>query len=311
MRKMKISVVIETDSIHDYDDIKIEACLKAVADQTYPREQMEYVLVDGGKVPNLDEIVARILPTARILKLPESTKFQQKNLGIKSATGEIIAFIDGDCAAPSDWIERIAFELSEAAPEVAGLQGITVLTKRALSKEISALFYGPRKDGDQNHSARLVTDNCAFRREALTRFGFEHSEFSTVSDTLLLLRLRKAGYRMLISEGLRMNHSFPGFNRHGIGWFFGRAYGVGYYMVKARQVEPDLRGSSLVRFAGGIGWPLLAAAKWILDIRQILQNRRRLQARLWAALPLTVFYHPTLFFGGLASLLRFPAPKWQ
>src|SRR5262245_61052480 len=96
---MKISVVIETDSIHEYDDINIEACLKAVADQTYPREQLEYILVDGGKVPNLEEIVARVLATARILKLPHSTKFQQKNLGINSATGDIIAFIDGDCAA--------------------------------------------------------------------------------------------------------------------------------------------------------------------------------------------------------------------
>jgi glycosyltransferase involved in cell wall biosynthesis len=307
---MKISIVIETDSIHDYDDIKIETCLKAVADQTYPKEQMEYLLVDGGKVQNLEEIAARILPGARILKLPQSTKFQQKNLGISEATGEIIAFIDGDCAAPSDWIERIARELSTAAPEVAGLQGITVLTRRALSREISALFYGPRRDGIRNDSARLVTDNCAFRRETLKRFGFEHSEFSTVSDTLLLLRLRTAGYRMLISEDLRMNHSFPGLDRNGLGWFFGRAFGVGYYMVKARQIEPDLRGSALVRFAGGIGWPLLAVAKWMLDIRQIFQNRNRLQARLWLALPLTVFYHPTLFCGGIAALLRLPPPHW-
>jgi len=173
-----VSVVIETDSVHDYDDITLPECLEAIARQTYPRELIEVVAADGGKTP-------------------------------------------------------------------------------------------------------------------------------------ALRRLERAGYRMLVCEGLRMAHSFPGLaTRNGLRWFFGRAYGVGYYMVKMRQIESDLRGSALVRGAG-LGWPLLALGKCVLDLRQIWENRSRLNARFTAALPLAALYEMTLFAGGLAALLRVPPPRWS
>jgi len=55
-----------------------------------------------------------------------------------------------------------------------------------------------------------VTDNCAFRRDVLRHFAFEHAAFSTAVATLLLCRLKRAGFRMLVCEDHRMDHSFPG-----------------------------------------------------------------------------------------------------
>ena len=219
--------------------------------------------------------------------------------------------MDADCAPPPDWLATIVRALAQAPPGVAGVQGITVLSAGWLAAEVSALFYGPRRRRDGPWAARLVTDNCAFRRDVFRRFAFEHATFSTVVDTLFLLRLERAGYHLLVCEDLRMAHSFPGLaSRAGLGWFFARAYGVGYYMVKARQIEPDLRGSALVR-GGGIGWPLLALGKAVLDLRQVWENRRRLNARFLAALPLLVPYEVTLFVGGLAALLGLRAPRWS
>jgi len=305
-----ISVVLETDSTHPYDNIKIGDCLEAVARQTYPRELTELIVVDGGKVEGLEEVVKPLFPSAIIFKLPGGTKFEMKNLGMKAATGEIVAFVDGDCAPPPDWLSWVVRELAQALPEVAGVQGITVLTDGFLAREISALFYGVRSDGSGRYTARLVTDNCAFRREIARRFTFEHTDFSTVVDTLFLRRLEQAGYRMRLCENLRMDHSFPGATWEGVRWFFARAYGVGYYMVKGRQLEPDLRGSWLVRW-GGVGWPLLALGKFLLDLHQVWQNRRRLKVRPLVAFLPTVLYEAVLFLGGVAALLRFPPPRWS
>ena len=306
-----VSVVIETDSVHDYDDITLPECVEAIARQTYPRNLIEVVAVDGGKAPALRELVTAAFPGARLLALPGGSKFEQKNLGARAATGEIVAFVDCDCAPPPDWLATIVRELAPAPPDVAGVQGITVLSDGWLAAEVSALFYGPRRRRDGPWADRLVTDNCAFRRDVFRRFAFEHATFATVVDTLLLRRLERAGYRMLVCEGLRMAHSFPGLaTRDGLRWFFGRAYGVGYYMVKMRQIESDLRGSALLRGAG-LGWPLLALGKCVLDLRQIWENRRRLNARFTAALPLAALYEITLFAGGLAALLRVPPPRWS
>ena len=142
-------------------------------------------------------------------------------------------------------------------------------------------------------------------------FAFEYPGFSTVVDTLLLRRLQRAGYRMLVCEDLRMFHSFPGLGtRDGLRWFFRRAYGVGYYMVRLLELEPELRGSALVR-GGGLGWPLLALGKCLVDLRQVWENRSRLDASFAAALPVAAVYELTLFAGGVGALLGRRPPHWS
>ena len=303
-----VSIVLETDSVNVYDDITFTDCLAALARQSYPRELLELIVVDGGKVPALEEAVARVFPSAVVLDLPDGTKFEQKNVGMRAAKGEIVVFVDADCALAPEWLAIAVRELSQADAEVIGVQGITCLTNGFLSREISAFFYGTRSRRGDGRSGRLMTDNLALRRDPLQRFGFEHAEFSTVVDTLLLRRLTDAGYRILLCEDLRVFHSYPS-GWEGVKWFLARAYGVGYYMVRGRQLEPALSGSALVRW-GGLGWPFLAAGKCAVDLGQVMANRRALGARRLAVLPVLVVYEITLFIGGIGALLRLSAPRW-
>jgi len=303
----RVSVVLETDSVEGYDVITIRDCLDALARQSYPRELIEVVVVDGGKVAGLESIVGEVFPAAVIVKLPGGRKFEQKNAGMKVATGDIVAFLDSDCAPARDWLSTVVRELAKAPPEVAGVQGITVLSDGFLSRELSAFFYGTRTGADDRHSARLLTDNCALRREIAQRFAFEHASFSTVADSLLLKRLTRDGYRILLCDEIRMVHSYPDSAWDRLRWVLTRAYGVGYYMVKARQLHGDLPGASLVRW-GGIGWPALAVGKFFIDFGQVWANRRRVGARPLAALPALLGYEIVLFLGGLGALLRLPPP---
>jgi glycosyltransferase involved in cell wall biosynthesis len=303
-----VSIVLETDSVHASDDVSIDECLDALARQDYPRELIELVVVDGGKVPGLAARVGRRFASAVMLDCPGGTKFEQKNLGCRTARGDLIALIDADCAAPPDWISTIVRELGSASPDVAGIQGVTDLSRGFLSREVSAVLYGVRRLRDGRSAARLVTDNVAFRRDVIRRFAIEHPAFNTVVDSLLHQRITQAGYRILLCERLRMVHSYPPTLWATAAWFFYRAWAVGYFMLRTRQLEPDFRGSALVR-AGGLGWPLLALAKTVRDVSQLWQARRRVGARFPAALPLVLAFDTALFLGGLAALLKLPAPR--
>jgi cellulose synthase/poly-beta-1,6-N-acetylglucosamine synthase-like glycosyltransferase len=302
-----VSVVLETDSVHPSDTLTLADCLEALAAQDYPAERIDLVVVDGGKVPELAALVRRRFPAARIVDCPGGTKFEQKNVGTKAARGDIVAFLDADCATPPHWLSTVVEELAGAPADVAGVQGVTELARGALSREVSALLYGIRasRGGD---AERLVTDNLAFRREVFGRFGFEHASFGTAVDSLLLHRLRRAGYRVRLCDRLRMVHGYPDSWRVGLPWFFLRAWAVGYFMVRTRQLEPELPGSALVRTAG-LGWPLIAGAKLVRDVRQIWQHRRRVGARLAVAVPITLAFEAALFLGGLGALARLPAPR--
>jgi hypothetical protein len=79
-------------------------------------------------------------------------------------------------------------------------------------------------------------------------------------------------------------------------------------MVRTRQLEPDVRGSALVRL-GGLGWPVVVGVKLVRDLAQTWQHRRRVGARFATALPLVLVFEATLFLGGLAALLKLPAPR--
>jgi len=302
-----VSIVLETDSVHPSDTLTIADCLAALARQDYPAERIELIVVDGGKVPALAALVGSRFPSARILAGSGATKFEQKNLGAKAARDEIIAFVDADCAAAPDWVSTVVQQLAAAPPDVAGVQGVTELTRGFLSREVSALLYGIRTTG-HGDAGRLVTDNLAVRREVFRRFSFEHASFGTVVDSLLLQRLRQAGYRVLLCDRLRMVHGYPNHWRVGLPWFFLRAWAVGYFMVRTRQLEPEFRGSALVRIAG-LGWPLVVGAKLVRDLAQVWQHRRRVGARFGTALPLALAFEATLFLGGLAALLKLPAPR--
>ena len=168
-----VTVVLETDSVHASDDISIIDCLEALARQDYPRERIDVIAVDGGKVPGLEGLVRARFPSAAILECPGGTKFEQKNLGMKAARGDIIALLDADCAAAFDWISTIERELRAAPAEVAGIQGVTELSPGFLSREVTALLYGMRSGPRDRTAARLVTDNVAFRRDVMRGFAFE------------------------------------------------------------------------------------------------------------------------------------------
>jgi glycosyltransferase involved in cell wall biosynthesis len=268
---------------------------------------MELIVVDGGKVPSLGGLVRDAFADAVVVACPDASKFEQKNLGVRAARGDLVAFVDADCAPPAGWLRQGVAALAASPPDVVGVQGITRLAAGLFSREVTALFYGIRRVGD-GEASRLVTDNCLFRTAVLRRFAFEPAWFSTVVDSLLLRRLRQAGYRVRLAPDLSMVHSFPGASPVTIGWFFARGWAVGYYMLRARQLEPGLPGGRLVR-AGGVGWPLLVAAKAGRDLLQVWDHRRRAGGSRLVALLLLLLYETTLFAGGLGALCRLRPPR--
>ncbi len=302
-----VSVVLETDSVHPFDTITLADCLAALSRQDYPRERLELVVVDGGKARAVGDLVRAAFAGAVVVAAPGASKFEQKNLGVRVARGELVAFVDADCAPPAGWLARGVAALAESPPDVAGVQGITHLAPGLFARELTALFYGIRRVGD-GEAARLVTDNCLFRTAVLRRFAFEPAWFSTVVDSLLLRRLRRAGYRVRLADDLGMVHSFPGASPVTIGWFFARGWAVGYYMVRARQLDGELPGSRLVRWAG-LGWPLVVLAKAGRDLLQVEEHRRRAGASRLAAVPLLLLYEATVLLGGVAALCRLPPPR--
>ena len=96
-----VSVVINTLNRRDH----LERTLLALRDQSYTA--FEVVVVDGPSIDGTSEMLQRFAGTARIDRCAEANLGVSRNRGLALAAGEIVAFIDDDAIAPTDWLVRL------------------------------------------------------------------------------------------------------------------------------------------------------------------------------------------------------------
>jgi glycosyltransferase involved in cell wall biosynthesis len=314
---VRVTVVVETENERDAQEIRLRDAFDALAKQTYPRAFTEFIVVDSGDMPGLARVVAEHLPDARIVDGTGLTEYQMKNLGAREATGEIVAFCDGDCAPQPEWIGEVARSLGQASPSVVGVQGRTVLRSGLFSRQISVLLYGLRTDESGRYSRRIISDNCAFRRAFILEERFEPDRLPSTPETILSTRLASRALMMIVNNGMRSVHDYP--RTSGLrgltamlGFFLRRAYSNGYCMTRVRFLVSGLR-AGWVRWLGPAGPPVLVAGKIVVDLEQIARNSQQLELTWldWIPFaPLYLAYYAGHLVGSYAALLGFSAPRF-
>ena len=89
-------------------------CLRSIAVQDYPSDQVEIIIADAGSTDATVQIARQF--TQKIFPNPLKTGEAGKAVALKHAKGEIVALIDSDNILPSrDWLQRMLepFEDSE------------------------------------------------------------------------------------------------------------------------------------------------------------------------------------------------------
>src|SRR5262245_5241730 len=105
---MDVSVIIPV-----YNDIaRLAVCLDALAQQSYPADRLEIIVVDNGSTPPVAQALAQQYPRVTFAHEPTPGSYAARNRGIQLATGTVIAFTDSDCIPSPDWIESGAAALS-------------------------------------------------------------------------------------------------------------------------------------------------------------------------------------------------------
>ena len=106
-----ISVVIP----HLNQPEALDACLTSLDSQSLERFLFEVIVVDNGSSSLPQDIVVNHSGT-RLLQELQPGPGPARNFGVRSATGDIVAFIDADCRAHRDWL-RNALQIIRSSPE--------------------------------------------------------------------------------------------------------------------------------------------------------------------------------------------------
>lgn len=293
-KEATISVSIIIPALNE--ERMIGRCLESLAKLNFSRDLFEVILVDNGSSDRTIEI-ARSFEERIHLTVCEKTGVRisaLRNLGAQTARGDILAFLDADCLAPQDWLERIV-ELTRA--ERAGILGSHYLLPQDSSwvGRTWHRYHEAEKSGDVSH---VPAGDLIIRREDFLRLGGFDRRIQTNEDYELCERVRAAGMKVRAFPQLGVIHLGTAQN---LRIFFRKQAWHGTHVVKVflRNVSGS-RNLKAVLFAGytllcllgivgGLVWSALNHAAWqfslagvaglllppvVLSVKQVFASRK-------------------------------------
>lgn len=243
----KVSVVIPTRD----EAVYIEACIKAILAQDYPKEKMEIHVVDGDSKDGSIEIIQKrfiesgepvLLHSNPLGKTPISL-----NIGIEAATGDIVIILGAHTEIFPSFIQKNVENLRR--PGVVCSGGTQVNTGHtpkqiAIGAAMSHRFgIATAPYRHQTYPGEVFTVVYgAYRREIFEIIGYFEEEGSISEDAELNWRIIQAGYKIYFDPEIRTRY-YPRANFAEFAHQMHR-YGI----LRAYMFRKHLEGLSLLHF---------------------------------------------------------------
>jgi glycosyltransferase involved in cell wall biosynthesis len=199
-----ISVIISTFN----RSTTLRKCLDALAEQTLGMEKFEVIVCDDGSTDRTELEVKNYQAPYKLLYLKQANKgpASARNMGIRSATGTYLLFINDDSIAEPDLLEQHLHRLIQKQDQrVAVLGKFTLLPDYTRSlfgytiENSDLLFEYNKMQPEQLHDYRFFyTGNISIARAAVLDVGMFDENFCgpAAEDIELGYRLQKMGYNV-------------------------------------------------------------------------------------------------------------------
>ncbi len=224
----------------------IERCLNAVLAQTYPRECLEILVVDGMSDDGTRDIVENILVQVSNLQSPVSSLqlFDNPhrivptalNRGIQNARGEIVIRVDGHCVIANDYVQRCVDDLNRVDADCVG-GAIETIGETYTARSIAFAQSSPFGVGGARfrYSTRAeYVDTLAFgayRREVFERIGLFDEELVRNQDDEFNFRLTRAGGKIWLDPQIKSVY----YSRGTLRGLWKQYFEYGFWKVRVMQ----------------------------------------------------------------------------
>lgn len=196
----------------------IDKCICSILEQDYPKEELEFLLVDGRSTDKTCVIVETYIRTycfIRLLDNPYKTVPYAMNIGIKEARGDVIVRIDGHCEYPTNYLSELEQQLHELnADNVGGVWNTRPAADTAVCCAIAIASSHPFGVGASMHKVGakeiMKVDTVPFgcyRRDVFDRIGLFDEELTRNQDDEFNARLINQGGKIYLIPSLVINYT--------------------------------------------------------------------------------------------------------
>ena len=187
----------------------IRALISSLAVQSFPVENMEWILVDGGSSDRTRDIISEYANDYPLVLLNSDGHGtpHSLNMGIRYSKGKYIVRLDAHTVYPPEYIERCVWYLDNTgADNVGGRVETTAdgFVGSAIAKMLSSRFgVGSSRFRISGTSGYVDTVPFgAFRREIFDRVGLFDEELLRSEDNDINARIRKTGGKVFMADDI-------------------------------------------------------------------------------------------------------------
>lgn len=182
----------------------LRPCLESVAAALERGHLSRIIVVDDGSTDATPDIAAEFSVTC--IRGNHAGRAGARNAGWRAATEDVIWFMDADCVAEPDALEKLLLHLHD--PKVGGVGGS--FTASATQPLLAGLIH---EEIIERHRAMprrvnfVATGNAAYRRDVLESVGGFDEAFLRAQDADLAYRVRAAGFQLAFAPDSRVRHA--------------------------------------------------------------------------------------------------------
>ena len=260
----------------------MDACLASLEKLNYP--DYEVIVVNDGSTDRTAQIAAEY-PYIRLIEQENKGLSEARNVGIRAAQGDIVAFTDADCMADPDWLTHLVARFQSSDFAAVGGPNLTPPDDSFVASCVAVSPGAPTHVLlDDEVAEHIPGCNMAFRHEALEAIdGFDPIFRAAGDDVDLCWRLQNKGYKI-------------GFSAAAVVWHFRRNTLRDYI----KQQRGYGKAETLLFFKHPSRFNVLGQSRWFGriygDLSSFLANR---QPRIYSG----------VFGRGLFQTLYQPAPS--
>ena len=231
-----VSVVVVTYN----SEATVGQTLASLADQTYPSDRYEILVVDGGSDDGTEAVVSEY--DAEFDVVEGGSIGACRNRGVDLATGEYVAFTDSDCAVPGTWIASHVSRMEERDDEsVIGVGGPNrpFPDDPSFAKLVGSL-QGTVFGSGGSPQSHAIGDVRTVRSVAACNVMYDASVFESDryddavnvgEDAEFHFRLADDGYRFLFDPSIAVSHHLSA----DLGSFARKNRSYGYAMARIQR----------------------------------------------------------------------------